>query len=153
VADIVPLEFRAEGVVTALDGRLEAGMRVLIPRAAVARDVLPEELARMGVQVDVVEAYRTVQGDADGDALAAQLTAGKVDLITFTSSSTVTNLLAILGPGAANLVCKATVACIGPITASTCLDHGIKPDVIAEEFTIAGLVKAICDFYKEGSEC
>jgi uroporphyrinogen III methyltransferase / synthase len=151
VADIVPLEFRAEGVVAALAGRIEPGMRVLIPRAAVARDVLPEELAKAGAEVDVVEAYRTVTADTDGALLAEKLAAGDLDLITFTSSSTVTNLLAILGPKAALMVAKTRVACIGPITASTCLEHGIKPDVIAEEFTIAGLVEAICDYYKEGS--
>lgn len=151
VADVVPLEFRAEGVVAALTGRVEAGMRVLIPRAAVARDVLPEELAKMGAAVDVVEAYRTIAADTDGAELAANLTAGEIDLITFTSSSTVTNLLAILGADASSLVGRARVACIGPITASTCLEHGVKPDVIAEKFTITGLVQAICDYYKEGS--
>jgi len=151
VADVVPLEFRAEGVVAALTGRVEAGMRVLIPRAAVARDVLPEELAKTGAEVDVVEAYRTVTADTDGVLLAEKLAAGDIDLITFTSSSTVTNLLAILGPEASALVGKARVACIGPITASTCLEHGIKPDVIAEEFTIVGLVQAVCDYYKEES--
>jgi uroporphyrinogen III methyltransferase / synthase len=148
-ADVVPLEFQAEGVVAALAGRIESGMRVLIPRAAVARDVLPEELAKTGATVDVVEAYRTVTADTDGALLAEELTAGAIDMITFTSSSTVTNLLAILGPEASSLVDRARVACIGPITAATCLEHGIKPDVIAEEFTIAGLVQAICDYYKE----
>lgn len=150
-ADIVPLEFRAEGVVAALAGRVGAGMKVLIPRAAVARDVLPEELAKTGAKVDVVEAYRTIAADTDSAGLAAKLADGEIDLITFTSSSTVTNLLAILGPEAPALVGGTRVACIGPITASTCLEHGVKPDVIAEEFTIAGLVQAICDYYEEGS--
>ncbi|MDR3566264.1 MAG: uroporphyrinogen-III C-methyltransferase [Negativicutes bacterium] len=151
LADVVPLEFRAEGVVAALIGMIEPGMRVLIPRAAVARDLLPEELVKMGAEVNVVEAYRTVTGDSDGKLLAAKLAAGEIDLITFTSSSTVTNLLAILGPDAATLVAAAKAACIGPITASTCLEHKIQPDVIAEEYTISGLVQAICDYYREGS--
>lgn len=150
-ADVVPVEFRAEGVVEALAGRVEPGMRVLIPRAAVARDVLPEELTKAGAVVDVVEAYRTVTADTDGTKLAEKLAAGEIDLITFTSSSTVTNLLAILGPEAAQLIGKAKVVCIGPITASTCMEYGIKPDVIAEEFTIAGLVQAICEYYEGGS--
>lgn len=68
-------------------------------------------------------------------------------MVTFTSSSTVSNLLSLLGENGAQLVVKAKVACIGPITAETCLKNGIKPDVIAEEFTIKGLVEAITTLY------
>jgi len=149
--DLVPLEFRAEGIISALAGKLEPGMRLLIPRAAVARDILPQELAKTGAQVDVVEAYRTITAAQDGNLLQSRLAAGEFDLVTFTSSSTVTNLLTILGPEASELLAKVKTACIGPITASTCLEHGIKPDIIAEEFTMNGLVKAVKDFYKEES--
>ena len=142
-ADIIPAEFRAEGIIEALTGKIEPGMKVLIPRALVARDILPEKLTEMGAVVDVVPAYKTVTAATDGNRLAEKIAAGKIDLITFTSSSTVTNLLHILGPQGAELVSKTKTACIGPITAGTCLENGIKPDVIAEEFTIGGLVAAI----------
>jgi uroporphyrinogen III methyltransferase/synthase len=130
---------------------ITAGMRVLIPRAVVARDVLPEELGRLGAVVNVVPAYRTVSGDADANGLGAKLAAGAIDLVTFTSSSTVTNLLGLLGPIGPALLANSKVACIGPVTAATCLEHGVNPDVIAEEYTIAGLVQAIRNFYEEGS--
>ncbi len=149
VADVVPVEFRAEGVVAALEDLVESGMKVLIPRAEVARDHLPEKLREQGATVDVVTAYRTVSGGSDGIDLAGTFAAGDIDLVTFTSSSTVTNLLDLLGPDGPALVAKAKVACIGPVTAATCLDKGIKPDIVAEEFTIAGLVEAIGRLYKE----
>ena len=149
LADIVPVEFRAEGIVEALTGRIEQGMSVLIPRALVARDILPEKLREMGAKVDVVPAYRTVTGDTDGNILADQLKNGEIELVTFTSSSTVTNLLDLLGCQGAEILKNAKVACIGPITAGTCLEHGITPDVIAEEYTIKGLVQAIVEMYKE----
>ncbi|AIF49579.1 uroporphyrinogen-III C-methyltransferase [Pelosinus sp. UFO1] len=149
LADIVPLEFRAEGIVAALNGRIEPGMSVLIPRALVARDILPEKLREMGATVDVVPVYRTLTGDSDGEMLAQKLSAGEIDLVTFTSSSTVTNLLELLGSKGSELLKTAKIACIGPITAGTCLENGIKPDVIAEEYTIHGMVEAITTLYKE----
>ncbi len=151
IADVVPAEFRAEGVVAALAGRVTPGMKVLIPRAAVARDLLPDKLREAGAEVDVIAAYRTVSGESDGHSLAEALAAGAIDLVTFTSSSTVTNLLGLLGPHGPALVTRAKVACIGPVTAATCLENGIKPDAIAEEFTIAGLVEAIGNLYEEES--
>lgn len=147
LADIIPAEFRAEGIVEALAGQIQPGMRVLIPRAAVARDVLPEKLTEYGAAVDVVAVYTTETADSDGQALADMLANGAIDLVTFTSSSTVTNLLKLLGDGGPALLGKATAACIGPITAETCIEQGIHPAVIAEEFTIKGLVKAIVDLY------
>lgn len=142
-ADIVPTEFRAEGVIDALDGHIRPGMKLLIPRALVARDVLPDKLRDMGAEVDVVPAYRTMAGDTSGTMIAEQLQSGAVDIVTFTSSSTVTNLLTLLGPDGARLIAKAHTACIGPITAATCVENGITPDVVADEYTIRGLVDAI----------
>lgn len=142
-ADIIPLEFRAEGIVKALNGQIASGMKVLIPRAAVARDVLPVKLTELGATVTVAPAYRTVAGETDGKRIAGKLAMGEISLVTFTSSSTVTNLLELLGEGGAELICKSKVACIGPITAATCVEHGIRPDVIADEYTISGMVEAI----------
>lgn len=148
-ADVVPTEFRAEGIIEALEDYVRPGMKVLIPRALAARDILPEKLRALGAEVDVVTAYVTVAGEADGGSVAEYLQSGTIDVVTFTSSSTVTNLLGLLGPGGAELVAAARVACIGPITAATCVEHGITPAVVADEFTIRGLVDAITRMYKE----
>lgn len=149
IADIVPAEFRAEGIIEVLSGLVEPGMKILIPRALVARDILPEKLRGMGADVDVVPAYQTVTGETNGSDIAEQLKNSEIEMVTFTSSSTVTNLLKLLGSDGAGLIAKAKVACIGPITANTCLENGIEPDIIAEEFTIRGLVKAIEKAYRE----
>ena len=78
------------------------------------------------------------------------LAGGGIDLITFTSSSTVLNMLALLGEDGGELLNKAAVACIGPVTAMTCRDHSIRRDIIAEEFTVSGLVESIKRHYQEG---
>lgn len=142
-ADVVPEEYRAEGILAALQGRIKAGDRVLLPRAAEARNVLPEELSRQGAEVAVVPAYETVAGEADGTALVQQLAQGKLDAVTFTSSSTVKNLLALLGDGAPDLLSRVKIAVIGPVTAATCRENGLRVDVQAGEYTIAGLIKAV----------
>ncbi len=147
-ADIIPAEFRAEGIVEALVDYIKPGMKILIPRALIARDILPEKLTELGACVNVVPAYRTIAGDTNGQELAAKLEQGEIELVTFTSSSTVTNLLGLLGSNGAKLIAKAKVACIGPITADTCIEHGIKPTVIAEEYTIKGLIEVITALYK-----
>ena len=110
--------------------------RVLLPRAAVARDVLPESLRAKGWRVDVVEAYRTEPAQPSAAAMAE---AGKADAITFTSSSTVTNYLQAVGLDAVPPV----VACIGPVTAETARAAGLQVDVVAEDHTIDGLVSAL----------
>lgn len=142
MADVVPLEFRAEGIVEALTGEIKPGMKILIPRAQEAREILPEKLREMGAQVDVAPVYQTIAGDIDEAALSKMLADGEIDLVTFTSSSTVTNLLQLLGKQAALLQAVKTV-CIGPITAKTCIDHKIEPAAIADNYTIEGLVEAI----------
>lgn len=143
VADVVPAEFRAEAVVAALAGRVGPQDRVLIARAEQAREVLPAELTRLGATVDVVTAYRTVTGDADGEAVGKLLAAGEIDVVTFTSSSTVTNLLALLGKQGRELLAGVKIACIGPITADTCRELGLRPDIVAEKYTIQGLTESI----------
>ena len=140
-ADVVPEEFRAEGVVAALKGKLPPHARVLLPRAEQAREVLPDGLRALGATVDVAPVYRTEAAAADGEALAAELAAGAYDYVTFTSSSTVRNLVSILG-GSAPLA-HTRAACIGPVTAETARELGIEPALVAEEYTIAGLTRAI----------
>ncbi|HET8628114.1 MAG TPA: uroporphyrinogen-III C-methyltransferase [Thermomicrobiales bacterium] len=153
VADIVPERFVAEAVVERLTREDLAGARVLLPRAAEARDVLPRELARLGATVDVVPVYRTVQAPPD-PALLAALAAGEIDIVTFTSSSTVTNLVALIEETAdgrrrtaegRDPLGGALVACIGPVTAQTARERGLRVDVVAAEHSIPGLVAALVE--------
>ncbi len=141
LADLVPQEFRAEGVIQALQAELRPGMKLLLPRAQEARAILPEKLRELGAVVDVVPVYQTVAAEADAESLKEQLAAGEIDLVTFTSSSTVKNLLDILGDAA--VLGGVKTACIGPVTAETCRKHGVQPELVAKEYTIAGLVEAI----------
>ncbi len=131
--DLVPPQFVAESL---LDVLPEGPGRVLLPRAAVARDVLPEGLRERGWEVDVVEAYRTIEATPEPEALAA---AASADVITFTASSTVTNYVRIAGVASLPPV----VVCIGPITQATAVESGITVDVTADEHTIDGLVRAV----------
>ena len=142
VADVIPQEYRAEGVVEAMKGKLPPHAKILIPRAEEAREVLPDTLREMGAEVEVAPAYRTVCGQVDGEALAAELKEGRIDMVTFTSSSTVKNLVNIIG--SAEVLNGVKTACIGPVTADTAKSLGIEPDIIAKEYTIDGLVEAIC---------
>ncbi|WP_028129683.1 uroporphyrinogen-III C-methyltransferase [Selenomonas sp. AE3005] len=142
VADVVPGEYRAEGIIEAMKGKLPPHAKILLPRAEEAREILPEKLREMGAEVDVVSAYRTVCAAADGEALTSELNEGRIDMVTFTSSSTVKNLVNIIG--SADLLNGVKTACIGPVTADTAKSLGIEPDIIAKEYTIDGLVEAIC---------
>ena len=137
--DVTAKEYVAEGLLDALSAYDLADTRILIARAAVARDLLPTELSRRGARVDVADAYRTV-APADLSARAAEILARKPDWITFTSSSTVQNLVDAIGAGALSDV---RCASIGPITSATLRRHGITPAVEANTFTVPGLVEAI----------
>ena len=136
-ADLVPERFVAEGL---LDAFPDGPGRVLLARAAVAREVLPDGLRAKGWDVDVVDAYRTVPADLPDEALEHAATA---DAITFTSSSTVERWLELAGADRTPKV----VACIGPVTAATARHHGLHVDVEATEHTIAGLVDALVGHY------
>ena len=142
-ADIVPKEYRAEGILSAMYGKLKEGDKVLLPRAAEARSILPEELKRQGADVVVATAYETVAGEADGMALSEELANGSIDAVTFTSSSTVKNLLKLLGDNAPELLKNVKIAAIGPITAETCKQNGLQVTVQAQEYTIDGLIQAV----------
>jgi uroporphyrinogen III methyltransferase/synthase len=136
-ADIVPERFVAESLVEALDEVEVDGSRVLVARAAEARDVIPEHLAGRGAEVDVVALYETVREEPAPDAIEA---ARSADYVTFTSSSTVRNLTDALGerfPGNARIVS------IGPVTSEAARDAGLKVEVEAERHDIEGLVAAL----------
>ena len=139
--DVMPEEYVAEGLIRAFASENLAGKKILLPRAAVARDLIPSELAKLGAQVDVVEAYRNVvpphSAERSREIFGA---AKKPDWIAFTSSSTVKNLLAAAGREALEGI---RIASIGPVTSSTLCGHGLQVDAEAKQFTIDGLIEAI----------
>ena len=134
-ADLLPERFVAESLLEALPAP-GAGGRILLARAEVARDVLPDGLRAAGWEVAVVDAYRTVAVTLD-EAARAEL--AEADVVTFTSSSTVERFLEAFGADAVPPV----VACIGPITAATARDHGLTVDIEADVHTVPGLVDAL----------
>ncbi|MHB8732854.1 MAG: uroporphyrinogen-III synthase [bacterium] len=142
-AALSPGEFRAEALVAAFGGRDLRGARILLPRAAVARDVLPEGLRALGAAVDVVPAYRTEVDDAPAPAVLEAVRAGRVDAMTFTSSSTVRCFLELAGPDAPRALDRVLVACIGPVTAETVRASGLRVGAVATTYTLAGLVDAL----------
>jgi uroporphyrinogen III methyltransferase/synthase len=138
----VPEEYVAERVVDALEPNVSPGDRILLPRAAEARPELPEGLRVMGAEVDEVSLYRSVvPGEAPSEELEA-LREGRIDVVTFTSSSTVRNLVSMLN-GDTTALKNAVIACIGPITAATAEELGLPPDVVAKEYTVPGLVAGL----------
>lgn len=146
--DVVPAEYRAEALLEEVAGDPIAGKRVLIPRAKVAREVLPERLRDAGAEVVVPPAYESRPSSEGRDYLARRLESGEVDCVTFTASSTVENFVRAFGEDdAVRLLGGARVACIGPITAGTARGHGIRVDTEADEYTISGLVEAVTKLF------
>jgi uroporphyrinogen III methyltransferase/synthase len=142
--DLVPSEYRAEAVIDALGEADIRGRRFLLPRAAKARELLPEKLVEMGGEVDVVTAYETVRPSGNTEEVRRLLREGAIHCITFTSSSTVDNFIAMVGVDhLPSLVEKTVVACIGPITAETARSHGLTVEIIPDEYTIEALTAAL----------
>ena len=140
-ADVVPERYQAEGIIEVLTKELVAGTKILVPRAAEARTLLPEALTKAGAQVDVVAAYETVMGDVEASVIRNALIKGEIDVVTFTSSSPVKNLLKLIKDP--ELLKEAQLAAIGPITAETMQKNGLTADIVAAEYTIEGLVQSI----------
>jgi uroporphyrinogen-III synthase len=145
---IVPEKYVAESVVEALRGKITEFSRVLLVRAKVARDVLPNELQKMGAQVDVIEAYETRVPEDAKEKLERLFgePASKPHVITFTSSSTASNFLALLGDNARAFLEGVHLASIGPVTSDTLKQAGFPPTIEAREYTMNGLVAAIADY-------
>jgi uroporphyrinogen-III synthase len=148
--DIVPKEYVAESVVRSLRRGVK-GKRVLLVRAKVARDVIPGELRRAGAQVHVVEAYETVVPQSSRKRLQSALKNPRrcPQVVTFTSSSTVRNFMALLSPRQSAGLDGIRLASIGPVTSSTLRELSLRVDIEAKEFTIPGLVEAIVRFMAE----
>jgi uroporphyrinogen III methyltransferase/synthase len=148
--DLVPDEYRAEAIVEAMKEYKVHGQQILLPRASIAREALPVALVDMGAFVDEVPAYRTVKPDHDKAPVKALLESGKIHMVTFTSSSTVTNFMDMfrLEKNELKAWMKAvTVACIGPITAKTAEENGLSVAVIPDEYTIEALTRAILSHF------
>jgi uroporphyrinogen III methyltransferase/synthase len=153
--DVIAEDSKAEGALAAIIARAGGenrirGLRFLIPRARIAREVLPVELSSLGAYVDAVEAYQTVKPDVEAGNIVRLFTEGAVDAITFTSSSTVHNFAALVGAGDLSTLLRNTlVACIGPVTAATAIEHGltniVQPDVYNTTAMVEAMAKAIED--------
>ena len=146
--DVVPKEYVAESVVRSLKNKVK-GKRVLLVRAKVARDVIPRELRKAGAHVDVIEAYETVVPQSSGKKLQGLLKnrAKRPHVVTFTSSSTVKNFVALIGKTRSALR-DIRMASIGPVTSATLRECGLYVDIAAKEFTIPGLLAAITDSFE-----
>lgn len=148
--DLVPDEYRAEAFVDAFRKEDMKHLTILLPRAAEAREILPEELKRMGAHVDVVEAYRTEIPTTGIDKVRAMLKKGEIHMVTFTSSSTVENFTRMFGKDwdyFRRFMEKVAVACIGPITARTAKDYGLDVGIMPREYTIEALTKIIVQYF------
>lgn len=146
----IPEKFTAESILREFARIGVNGKRILLARAKKARDVLPEGLKRMGAEVEVVEAYRTVKPKGGAMKLKRLLEKKGVDVITFTSSSTVSHFVDLLKKEDLKKLLKGVViACIGPVTARTVREAGLKVHIRPEEYTIPGLTQAIIHYFAD----
>ena len=146
--DYTPKEFIAEAILEGFEKTAIQGKKVLLARVKQARDVLPEGLRKLGAQVDVVEAYRTIKPRGGSRKLRNILAGSEVDVVTFTSSSTVNHFAALLKKAELNpLLKRVTVACIGPVTARTAEGLGMEVRIQPREYTIPALTRAIVDYF------
>lgn len=148
--DLVPKEYRAEAIIAGLGKNKIKGKRFLLPRALKAREVLPEEIKRLGGKIDVLTAYRTIKPKEKTDEIRKMFQEKAIDVVTFTSSSTVENFVSMFKKGeAAALLQNVVVASIGPITKDTASTLGIKTDIISKKYTIPALADEIVNYFKK----
>lgn len=148
--DLTPKEYRAEAILESLGKRKIKGKRFLLARAMKAREILPEEITRLGGKIDVVPSYKTIKPTKEAGELKRLLTEGKVDVVTFTSSSTVTNFTSMFKKAELlELLKPVTVACIGPITADTAKGYGINVDIMPKDYTIPALTEAMAEHFRQ----
>ncbi|MDB5084855.1 MAG: cobA, partial [Bacilli bacterium] len=153
-AEEAPNEFRAEGIIELYGDKFQAGERVLLPRADLARPLLPDYLRQKGCLVDDLHVYETVQSSENKEEVLDLLQHGYIHAITFTSSSTVHNFAKALDVSELSAVLTGvTVACIGPLTALTAKEYGLQVNVTANSSTTLGLLEGLVDYYiKENQE-
>ena len=150
-ADLLPEKFTGEGLGEALLAQGVVGRRILLPRALAARDVLPDMLTRGGAEVRIVPVYRNVPVKGRKEQLREELEEKKIDMVTFTSSSTVINFLTMVDAGSEEelhrLLNGVDIATIGPITSKTVEENGLRVAVQPDRYTIPDMVRAIVDQY------
>lgn len=147
--EVVPGEYVAEGLLERLRPLVAAGDRVLLPRAAETRDVLVRELTAHGARVTEVAAYRTRAATEHAAGLREALAEGRVDVVTFTSSSTVRSFCALFDPAELpRLLRGVTVACIGPVTRATARSRGLATQIVPDDYTIPALARAIVTHFE-----
>jgi uroporphyrinogen III methyltransferase/synthase len=148
-SDLTAEDSKAEGVLRALIERIGGeekirGLRFLIPRARVARELLPDELARLGAQVLTIEVYQTIKPDLDSRDIERLFREKRPDAVVFTSSSTISNLAALAGADDLSaLIGDVLVACIGPVTAATAAEYGLRDCIQPEAYNARALVDAL----------
>lgn len=148
-ADLIPAEFKAEGIIEALGSGSLRGLKFLIPRAKVAREILPDRLRELGAEVTVATAYENIKPTNDVVRVRKLLEERKIAAITFTSSSTVHNFVEILGKKEYKaLLNGVAVACIGPITAKTAEEYDIKTNIMPKDYTIPALVNELAEYFQ-----
>lgn len=146
VPDYCPDVYTTEGLIDGLRGKDIAGQRFLLPRANIADEELSKALTQRGAEVHEIAVYKTASVKGIASRVKETLSSGQIDVITFTSSSTVANFVAAFGDKAI-VISSTKVACIGPKTAETAARAGLKIDIIATEHTIPGLVAAIEKYF------
>ncbi len=150
-ADLIPAVFTGEGLAESLLDQGVEGRNILIPRVLHGPEMLPETLRGAGAQVTVVPVYQNCPAQGDKEFLRAELKKGGVDMVTFTSSSTVRNFLALLDEEKQaelkELLAGVKIAAIGPITGKTVTDSGLRVDVQPEQHTIPAMIEAIVAYY------
>jgi len=145
--ELIPEEYQAEGVLEALAQAGIAGKKILFPRAEEGREILPEGLRQTGAELDLVPVYRTIKPEGKERQLEGILKKG-VDVISFTSGSTVRNFLEILGENR-QMVEGAHIACISDVTAKAAGEYGLEADILPKENTTDSMVEAIRDYFTE----
>lgn len=148
-ADLVPQDYTTEGILLSLMKESLSGKSFLLPRAEIANPELAQGLLRRGAKVEEIALYQTISPSQMLSQARQKLERGEIDIATFTSSSTVRNLVAMLS-GKLDLLNKVEIACIGPVTAATAQELGLKVDIVAREHTIPGLVAAILEEHSQG---
>lgn len=148
-ADLVPYEYTTKGIIASFKGKAIKGKTFLLLRADIATGEMEEDLKKRGALVRRLDVYKTVFASSMDEEVKAKLVDGDIDIIVFTSASTVKGFMNLVGKNIENLK-KVAVACIGPVTAAAARERGLRVDVVAEEHTAEGLVKALREYVTNG---
>lgn len=145
----MPDEFVAEALIECFKNESIAGKKFLLPRAKIAREILPEQIRKMGAEIDVAPAYQTIAPvPLMREEFLRRLSDGSIDAVTFTSSSTVANFMEWIKDDDREKMKNVAVACIGPITAETARKHGLNAAIVPEEYTTSALAEAIESYFQ-----